>query len=57
MSVDTILQDFKVPEVLQKYFPSGTRVVGHDKEGHPLFIDPTGRVDIQGITLFPGIHE
>ena len=49
MSVDTILQDFKVPEVLQKYFPSASKVVGHDKEGHPLYIDPTGRADIQGM--------
>ena len=56
MSVDTILLDFKVPEVLLKYFPSGTKVVGHDKEGHPLIIDPTGRVDIQGTKLFPDIR-
>ena len=48
MSADTILEDFQIPEVLEKYFPSVMKVVGFDKEGHPLFIDPTGKADIRG---------
>ena len=48
VSADTILDNYEIPEVLEKYFPSVMQVVGYDKEGHPLFIDPTGRADITG---------
>ncbi|THD26940.1 SEC14 protein 2 [Fasciola hepatica] len=41
--VDTILTWFKVPEVIEKYFPGG--ICGHDKLGRPLFIAPVGCLD------------
>ncbi|KER27725.1 hypothetical protein T265_05284 [Opisthorchis viverrini] len=42
-SVDTILSWYRMPEVIDKYFPGG--ICGEDKEGRPLFIAPIGRVD------------
>lgn len=46
-SVDTILEDFEPTEVLKKYYPGG--LVGHDKEGCPLWIIPFGYTDIKGL--------
>ncbi|VDP90522.1 unnamed protein product [Echinostoma caproni] len=43
IQVDTILTWFKVPEVIEKYFPGG--ICGHDKLGRPLFIAPVGCLD------------
>ncbi|KAK6192518.1 hypothetical protein SNE40_003970 [Patella caerulea] len=45
--VDTILSDYKVPEVIEKYYPGG--LCGRDKEGCPIWIDPFGDMDIKGM--------
>ncbi len=49
VGADTILSDFQMPQVLKDYFPAG--VAGFDREGHPVHIDPTGRVDVQGTDI------
>lgn len=46
-SVDTILDDYEPTEVLKKYYPGG--LIGHDKEGCPLWIIPFGYTDIKGL--------
>ncbi|XP_049271183.1 SEC14-like protein 3 [Rhipicephalus sanguineus] len=46
-NVDTILEDYEPTEVLKKYYPGG--LVGHDKEGCPLWIIPFGYTDIKGL--------
>ena len=52
---DTILDDYQIPEVMQKYFPGG--VCGQDKEGSLIWIDPGGRVDMKGNWFHaPGIN-
>lgn len=43
---DTILKDFKEPEVMRLYYPGG--LFGEDKEGRPLWIDPLGSADVKG---------
>ncbi|EDO39298.1 predicted protein, partial [Nematostella vectensis] len=45
--LDTILEDYKPPEVLEKYDPGG--FFGYDKEGFPIFIDPVGKIDFKGL--------
>lgn len=47
--IDTILEDYKPPEVLTKYFPGG--LAGCDKEGCPIWITPSGGLDMKGLTL------
>ncbi|CAH8530652.1 unnamed protein product [Dicrocoelium dendriticum] len=42
-NVDTILSWYKMPEVVDKYFPGG--ICGSDKQGRPLFIAPVGCLD------------
>lgn len=42
-NVDTILSWYKMPEVVDKYFPGG--ICGSDKHGKPLFIAPVGCLD------------
>lgn len=46
-NIDTILDDYEPTEVLKKYYPGG--LVGHDKEGCPLWIIPFGYTDIKGL--------
>ncbi|XP_049520711.1 SEC14-like protein 2 [Dermacentor silvarum] len=46
-NVDAILDDYEPTEVLKKYYPGG--LVGHDKEGCPLWIIPFGYTDIKGL--------
>ncbi|ESO91668.1 hypothetical protein LOTGIDRAFT_163396 [Lottia gigantea] len=46
-NVDTILEDYKVPEVIEKYFVGG--ICGRDKEGCPIWIDTFGDLDIRGM--------
>ena len=43
---DTILDDYVIPEVMQKYYPGG--ICGQDKEGSLIWIDPCGMVDMKG---------
>uniref|UniRef100_A0A0P5N3Q7 Cral/trio domain-containing protein n=2 Tax=Daphnia magna TaxID=35525 RepID=A0A0P5N3Q7_9CRUS len=45
--IDTLLDDFKPPEVLAKYFPAG--FVGRDKFLNPLWVVRYGRTDMKGI--------
>ncbi|XP_048763244.2 retinal-binding protein-like [Ostrea edulis] len=47
MHVDTILQKYQQPEVLQKYLTGG--FCGHAKDGSPVRIEPYGRLDMKGI--------
>ncbi|XP_069134410.1 SEC14-like protein 3 [Argopecten irradians] len=46
---DTILESFKIPEIIDKYLTGGH--CGFDKEGNPIWIDPFGRIDIKGFGL------
>ena len=46
-NVDKLL-DWKVPEVLEKYYPGG--LYGEDREGYPIWIDSLGTVDLKGDT-------
>ncbi|XP_077863228.1 SEC14-like protein 2 [Saccoglossus kowalevskii] len=45
--IDSILTNYKVPEVLEKHYQGG--MVGEDKEGHPVWIDPLGKMDMKGL--------
>ncbi|XP_045532260.1 SEC14-like protein 2 [Pieris brassicae] len=45
--IDTTLQTWQAPEVLEKHFPSGT--TGFDKEGSPIIIVPFVGLDVWGL--------
>lgn len=45
--VDTTLHTWKAPEILEKYFPSGS--TGFDKEGSPVVIVPFVGLDMWGV--------
>ena len=45
---DTILQDYTPPEVLLKFAPGG--YFGEDRDGHPVWYDNVGTLDIKGIS-------
>ena len=45
--MDTILETYKVPEVIEKYYVGG--LFGRDKEGSLIWIDPYGRIDLKGL--------
>ncbi|XP_067649590.1 SEC14-like protein 2 [Haliotis asinina] len=47
IGADTIQEDFKVPEVLQKYYIGG--FCGHDNEGCPVWYEPFGHIDLKGV--------
>ena len=47
--MNTILEEYEPPEVLIKYFPGGH--CGFDKEGAPVWISPSGQLDIKGTTI------
>ena len=47
---DTILEDYKPPEVMQKYWPGSH--FGFDKEGHPIIISVNSNVDFKGNFYF-----
>ncbi|XP_052269922.1 SEC14-like protein 2 isoform X1 [Dreissena polymorpha] len=44
---DTILDNYEGIEVIEKYRTGG--VLGHDKTGCPIYIDPYGLVDMKGL--------
>lgn len=46
IGADTILKDYQPLEVIEKYRTGG--VLGRDKEGCPIYIDPYGLVDMKG---------
>ena len=41
MRIDQILEEFEVPEVLQKHLVGG--MCGYDKDGLPIRIEPFGK--------------
>ncbi|XP_789550.2 SEC14-like protein 2 [Strongylocentrotus purpuratus] len=45
--VATIAEDFKTPEVLEKYRIGG--MIGFGKDGRPIFLDPFGLIDFKGL--------
>ena len=44
--MDRILEEYNPPDVLVNYFPGGH--CGYDKEGAPVWITPSGQLDIKG---------
>ena len=53
--MDTITEDYEMPEVLQKYLPGG--FTGFDKAGSPIWIDCLGKVDLKAIFLAARKHD
>lgn len=47
MNLEKLKDEFKVPEVIQKY--DGGGVFGHDKDGCPVWIYTIGRLDPKGL--------
>ncbi|XP_074643835.1 SEC14-like protein 2 [Tubulanus polymorphus] len=47
IGADTILDDYQIPEVIQKYYTGG--MCGFDNEGCPVWIDPFGHIDLKGL--------
>ena len=47
-NVDTILQDWKIPEVMKKYYPGG--LAGYDKAGSPVWVVESAKFDLKGKT-------
>jgi hypothetical protein len=50
IGADTILTDFKEPEVIRKYYPGS--LFGVAKDGSPVWIEPMGRGDLKGRDFF-----
>uniref|UniRef100_A0A8D3AJ52 SEC14-like protein 2 n=1 Tax=Scophthalmus maximus TaxID=52904 RepID=A0A8D3AJ52_SCOMX len=49
MKVDTIISDWKPPEVIDKYVSGG--MCGYDREGSPIWYDVIGPLDPKGLLL------
>ncbi|XP_036954712.1 SEC14-like protein 2 isoform X2 [Acanthopagrus latus] len=49
MKVDTIVTDWRPPEVIEKYLSGG--MCGYDREGSPIWYDVIGPVDPKGLFL------
>ncbi|CAG07787.1 unnamed protein product, partial [Tetraodon nigroviridis] len=49
MKVDTIIADWRPPEVIEKYLSGG--MCGYDREGSPIWYDVIGPVDPKGLFL------
>ncbi|XP_026198079.1 SEC14-like lipid binding 8 [Anabas testudineus] len=49
MKVDTIITDWRPPEVIEKYLSGG--MCGYDREGSPVWYDVIGPVDPKGLFL------
>ncbi|XP_063066055.1 SEC14-like protein 2 [Engraulis encrasicolus] len=49
MKADTIIEDFKPPEVIEKYVSGG--LCGFDKEGNPIWYDVIGPLDPKGLLM------
>lgn len=47
LKLDTLVETYKVPEVLSKYYPGS--YFGFDRDGSPVFIDPIGQIDFKGL--------
>lgn len=46
-SSDKILQEYKPPSVITKYFPGGWH--RHDREGRPIYVLRLGHMDVKGL--------
>ncbi|KAK1800872.1 hypothetical protein P4O66_006045 [Electrophorus voltai] len=49
MKVDTIVEDWKPPEVIEQYLSGG--MCGYDREGSPVWIDVLGPLDPKGLLM------
>ncbi|KAK5852208.1 hypothetical protein PBY51_023696 [Eleginops maclovinus] len=49
MNVDTIISDWKPPEVIEKYVSGG--MCGYDREGSPIWYDVIGPLDPKGLLM------
>lgn len=49
MKVDTIITEWRAPEVIEKYLSGG--MCGYDREGSPIWYDVIGPVDPKGLFL------
>ncbi|XP_029941012.1 SEC14-like protein 2 [Salarias fasciatus] len=49
MKVDTLVSDWKPPEVIEKYVSGG--MCGYDREGSPVWYDVIGPLDPKGLLL------
>ncbi|XP_078362571.1 SEC14-like protein 2 [Oculina patagonica] len=47
LGLDSLVETYKVPEVLSKFYPGG--YFGYDRDGSPVFIDPIGQIDFKGL--------
>ncbi|KAF6023796.1 hypothetical protein EB796_017898 [Bugula neritina] len=55
INCDTLLTDYKPPEVLEKYFVGG--ICGYDKEGSPVWIDVFPLLDVKDVSGNCGVHN
>jgi len=46
IGADTILQEYKTNPIIEKYRTGG--LLGRDKKGCPIYIDPYGLIDMKG---------
>jgi hypothetical protein len=46
VGADNVLTDWKIPEVLQKYYTGG--LCGRDRVGSPVWYDVLGFIDMKG---------
>ncbi|XP_055540255.1 protein real-time isoform X2 [Wyeomyia smithii] len=53
--IDDILGEYKMPTVVEKYFPGGWH--HHDKDGRPLYILRLGTMDVKGLLKSVGEDE
>ncbi|XP_055589565.1 protein real-time isoform X2 [Uranotaenia lowii] len=53
--IDDILGEYKIPAVVDKYFPGGWH--HHDKDGRPLYILRLGNMDVKGLLKCVGEDE
>ncbi|XP_067114491.1 SEC14-like protein 2 isoform X1 [Osmerus mordax] len=49
MKADTIISDWKSPEVIEKYLPGG--MCGYDRDGSPIWYDIIGPLDPKGLMM------
>lgn len=53
--IDDILSEYRMPVVVEKYFPGGWH--HHDKDGRPLYILRLGNMDVKGLLKSVGEDE
>ena len=50
IGADKILETYEEIAVIEKYRTGG--ILGHDKNGCPIYIDPYGLIDMKGWSVF-----